>query len=389
MILSIFANRQFQSIALAHLATTFGMNLLLPVLPVFFHSIGFGETEIGLLMGSAAASALLIRPWVGLKVDMNGSRPAILIGQLLLLLSTAGYLGAAGFAALLLLRLLFGLSMAFYGTGAVTFASSVESGENASSAIAMYTFTTMLAIGMGMSISQITFDRFGFSTLTLISLALITFATLIMGLRARPIKPPTGGIRAPFMTVLKTKLVIVTTICQFATNFSFGAVFTFVPLAALDSGISFYSLFFITFAIFVIASRFFVQRINDILGLEKSVQYASLMLLTSVLLLYATISPLTLALSGAIFGLGFGVIFPTLVLLLVYRINPNNRGTGLSILIAAGDTGNALSAALLGGVAEHFGYPCLFMITALLLIGTSWYFYSVGTDDPDQKHAPT
>jgi len=386
-LLSVFKNKQFQSLVTSHLGTTLGMNLILPVLPVFLQSNGFAETQIGMIMGITAVGALLVRPWVGLRIDTSGSRPSILIGQLLLIISTAGYLGARSFAAFFGLRLLYGVALAFYGTGAVTFASHVESGEGTSNAIALYTLSTMLAIGLAMSISQIAFDMFGFGTLIIISLVLIGIAFGVVSLRSHPIKPSAGGIRIPFIVVLKSKVVLSTTICQFAANFSFSALFTFIPLAALDKGIQFYSLFFISFAVLVIGSRFCVQSINNKFGLEKAALYASLTMLISVLILFANISPATLIVSGILFGLGFGVVFPTLVMLLIGRVDQTNRGTSLSILIAAGDTGVALSATILGGVAEHLGYPYLFLITAMILIVGTYFFHKIlSNEDSAASH---
>lgn len=373
---ALAANKQFQNITLSHFNTTVGMNLLIPILPVFLQSRGLGETQIGLIMGATAASALLIRPWVGVQVDTRGSRPIILFGQFLLFLSTIGYLWADNFFAFLGLRSLFGFALAFYGTGAVTFASSIGTGALNSSAIAMYTLTTMVGLGLSMSFAQIAFDQFGFTTLVVGSLLLISIAFAVMKFRSEPFRPSTTGAkRTSFLTVLRSPDVLAATACQFGASFSFGAAFTFIPLAALAQGIGFYSLFFISFAFFVIISRFFVQKINDFLGLKRASEYASLTMLLAVFVLLITISPLTLVISGSLFGLGFGIVFPTLVLILVQRIQQTNRGTALGILIAAGDIGNACSTAILGGIAENFGYFWLFLTTAVGLAGCIYFFH--------------
>jgi MFS family permease len=376
-LLTIFKNKQFQNIAFSHLNTTFGMCLLVPILPVYLQSRGFAETQIGIIMGATAMSALMIRPWIGFQVDSKGSRPVILIGQILLILSTIGYWWSASFLAFFVLRLLYGVGQAFYGTGAVTFASSIGSGESNSNSIAMYTLTTMFGLGLSMSIAQIAFDNFGFHALVGLSVVLIGVAFSVMKWRSQPIKlAAANATRTPFIDVFTSNIVFAATLCQFAASFSFSAVLTFIPLAAIDKGINFYSLFFIAFAISVISSRFFVQRINQILGLVNATVYASITMLFSILLLLVTISPLVLISSGILFGLGFGIVYPTLVLLLVERINPTNRGTALGIMIAAGDIGNALSTAILGGVAEHLGYTALFSATALLLALCTYYFYT-------------
>jgi len=377
-IFNIFTNKQFQTVAFSHLNTTLGMNLFIPILPVFLQSQGFAETQIGLIMGATAASALFVRPWVGVQVDTRGSRPVILVGQILLMISTLGYLWAAKFISFFVLRMIFGVGLAFYGTGAVTFASSIGTGESNSSSIAMYTLTTMLGLGLSMSMAQVAFDNLGFGILVMLSFILIGIAFGVMKFRAHPARIATNNdLRVPFMEVLKTKIVLATTVCQFGASFSFGAIFTFIPLAALEKGIHFYSLFFIAFAVSVVCSRFFVRRATEMLGLEKASVYASITMLVAILLLLVNISAPVLVLSGVLFGLGFGIVFPTLVLLLVQRINQTNRGTALGILIAAGDIGNALSTAILGGVAEHFGYLALFLTIALVLAICTYYFHNM------------
>ncbi|AIF51042.1 MFS transporter [Pelosinus sp. UFO1] len=372
---SIFMNKQFQNIAISHFNTTLSMCLLVPILPVFLKNSGISETQIGIIMGATAMSALIIRPWIGFQVDNKGSRPIILFGQILLIVSTVGYWWATSFLAFVMLRLLYGIGQAFYGTGAVTFASSIGTGETNSNSIAMYTLTTMLGLGLSMSIAQVAFDHFGFNALVGISVVLIVIAFSVMKWRSHPIRLATKNVtRTPFIDVLKSNIVFASTLCQFAASFSFSAILTFIPLAAIDKGVNFYSLFFIAFAISVVFSRVFVQKINHMLGLVNAIVYSSITMLFSILLLLITISPVILIISGIFFGLGFGIVYPTLVLLLVERINQTNRGTALGIMIAAGDIGNALSAAILGGVAEHLGYFVLFSMTALLLAFCTYYF---------------
>jgi len=387
---NIFRNKQFQNIAVSHFNTTLGMCLLIPILPVYLQSSGFGETQIGIIMGATAMSALLIRPWIGFQVDSKGSRPVILIGQILLILSTIGYWWATSFLAFFALRLLYGIGQAFYGTGAITFASGIGSGESNSNAIALYTLTTMFGLGLSMSIAQATFDSFGFNALIGISVMLLAVAFSVMKWRSHPIKlAASNAQRTAFMDVLKSNVVFASTLCQFAASFSFSAVLTFIPLATIDKGVSFYSLFFIAFAISVISSRLFVQRINHSLGLVHAIVYASITMLVSILLLLVTISPIILISSGILFGLGFGIVYPSLVLLLVERINQKNRGTALGVMIAAGDIGNALSTTILGAVAEHLGYTALFSTIALLLAVCIYYVYNIlvksGEEDKHDK----
>jgi MFS family permease len=375
---AVLTIKQFQNIAVSHFNTTLSIHILIPVLPVFLASKGFAETEIGLIIGAAAASALLIRPWVGIQIDNRGSRPVLMLGQILLVLSIAGLLWSESIFTFIVLRLAYGVAAALYGTGAVTFASSIGTGKTTADSIAFYTLITMIGLGLSVSLAQVIFDNYGFTTIVLMILSLTTVALCIMKFRAEsfPIRRSTDE-KVPFMGVLKTKAVLATSAGHFGASFAYGALFTFIPLAAIQGGISFYSIFFISFAVSVVFSRFLVQRVIEWFGLEKACVYAYASMLCGGLLLLFTLSPAVLALSGFIFGAGFGITYPAFVLLLVHRIGPANRGTSLGILMAAWDIGSALSISILGGIAEHFGYFYLFLAVGTMLAICMYIFSSL------------
>jgi MFS family permease len=365
---SILTNKQFQSVAVSHFNSTFSVNLLVPILPVFLAQKGFAELEIGLIIGATALSSLLVRPWVGVQVDTRGSRPVIMLGQLLIMASIIALLWAEGILAFIGLRLLFGLALAFYFTSAITFASSIGTGQTNANSIALYTLTTMIGLGLSTSLAQSIFDNYGFEAIVAITSVLLATAFCIIRFRSKPYAlPKSKDGKVHFLDVLKTKAVIATSVGQFGSQFALGALFTYLPLAALQSDVPFYSVFFISFAVSVVGSRFFVQSIVIRLGMERACLYAYSSMLLGVTLLVFSLSPAVLVATGLLFGAGFGITFPAFILLLVSRIDAATRGTSLGILTAAGDTATALSAAILGGVMQHFGSFHMFLTVIVIL----------------------
>jgi len=218
--LTIFrSNRQFQTIALSQMLTTFGSNLLIPVLPVYLKLQGFSDTKIGILMGVTALGALVIRPWCGKMVDKRGSRPVLLFGQTLTAFGVMAYFWASSFLPLLFLRFFQGIALAFYGTASVTFASSVETPEKTAGAIALYTVFTMVGMSIATSSAPFIFDSMGFHSLVGLGLITTLSAFWVMISRGKTIPPVAGGKRAPFLTVLRTKEVLAPTVCLFASKF--------------------------------------------------------------------------------------------------------------------------------------------------------------------------
>lgn len=371
----IFSNRQFLGIALVQMMTVFSTNILAPVLPVHFKLQGLSESEIGLIMGIISLGALIVRPWTGMSVDRRGSRPTVLFGQFLTIAGIAGFLWMTGFWPLLLLRFFQGIAMAFYGTGSITFASCVETPENTSSAIAYFSLFTMIGLGAGTSFAPLLYHSFGLFSVIMTGLAVVSLAVAAMWFFTKPMPLCESAVRVPFQTVLKQAEVLAPSVCLFASNFALGTTFTFVPLLALSLQMDNYFVFFVAFSLAVVCARMAVQYLNNRWRPEKTAVYASLLNIISALLLAIMPTAYTLALSGILIGLGFGIIYPTLAGYLVHRVNPANKGTALSILSGAGDIGNALGASVLGVVAQTLGFTAVFAGSALVTAICAYYFY--------------
>ena len=384
---TLFKNRQFQSIACIQVFNVFGANLLAPVLPLYLSLQGFSASRVGMVMGIMAIGALVMRPWAGRAVDQRGSRPVILFGQALLGLCFASFLWFTGFWPLLLVRFVQGAAQSFYSTAAVTFASCVESPQNTASAISLYTVFTMIGLGSATSMAPFLFHEIGFAPLVLLSLLTLSIAIAFAIWRARPIAPIRDSDALPFSSVLHLKAVWAPTICLFASNFVFSTLFTFVPLYALSVSVPGYSVFYIWFAIAVIVTRLGVQHLTEAFRAETVATVASLMNVGSALIIAIYPSTFTFAVSGVLIGLGFGVIFPALTIYVIQRIPPAIKGTGLSILTASGDVGNALGAAILGLVAEWFGFRWVFILSALVVLVCARYFYVTLVIKPAQEQA--
>lgn len=368
---NLFANRQFQTIALVQMLTLFGTNMLNPVLPVHFKMIGLNESQIGFAMGIVSLGALVLRPLSGMSADIKGSRFTLLLGQLLTAAGIAAFLWASGFWALLLVRFFQGIAVSFYGTGAVTYASSVGTRDNVSAAIANFSLFTMIGLGLGTSAGPFIYQSAGFTPVVVAGLAAAVGATVFMLLRSEPAPPRAAGTRAPFRAVLAAKIVLAPSGCLFASNFALGTMFTFVPLLALAEGIGGFSAFFVAFSVAVVLARLGVQTINERLSPVQTSVYASLLNTISTLLTAAIPSTPIFAVSGILIGFGFGIIYPTLAGYLVQNVREANKGSALSILSGAGDIGNALGASILGIVAHTLGFPA----AGTVILACTLYFH--------------
>ena len=381
----LLKNRQFQSIAGIQVFNVFGAQLLAPILPLYLSSHGLSASQIGMVMGITAIGALIMRPSSGRSVDRYGSRPIILFGQSILAVCFSAYFWFTGFIPLLIIRFLHGAAQSFYSTASVTFASSVESPQNTAGAISLFTVFTMVGLGAATSLAPLLYLEISFFPLVGLSLLSLAIAIAFALFRARPIAPLKDAERMPFSSVMHLPAVWAPTVCLFASNFAFSTLFTFVPLYALSESVSGYSSFYICFAVAVIVTRLAVQSLTQTFSAEMVATVASALNVLSALVVIVTPSAWTFGLSGILVGLGFGIIFPALTVYVIQRIPPAVKGTALSILTAAGDVGNALGAAILGIVAEWFGFRWVFASAALVVLLCARYFYVTLVNRPDAR----
>ena len=368
-------NRQFQAIAGIQVFNVFGAQLLAPVLPIYLASQGQTASQIGMVMGITAIGALIMRPSAGRSVDLQGSLPIIRFGQVVLALCLSAYFWFSSFIPLLIIRFLHGAAQSFYSTASVTFASSVETPQNTAAAISLFTVFTMVGLGTATSLAPLLYLEIKFFPLVGLSLASLGIAFAFAVMLAKPIAPVQDSERLPFTSVLRLPSVWAPAVCLFASNFVFSTLFTFVPLYAIAETVSGYSSFYICFAIAVVCTRLGVQSLTQAFSAETVATAASLLNILSALVILTAPSALTFGLSGILIGLGFGIIFPALTVYVIQRIPPAIKGTALSILTAAGDVGNALGAAILGIVAEFFGFRWVFASAAMVVLLCARYFY--------------
>jgi len=381
----LLKNRQFQAIAGIQVFNVFGSQLLAPVLPLYLASHGQTAAQIGMVMGITAIGALIMRPSAGRSVDQRGSLPIILFGQIVLALCLSAYFWFTSFIPLFMIRFLHGAAQSFYSTASVTFASSVETPQNTAAAISLFTVFTMVGLGSATSLAPLLYLEISFFSLVGLSLASMGIAFAFAIGRAKPIAPVHDAERLPFSSVLHLPAVWAPTVCLFASNFVFSTLFTFVPLYAVSESVIGYSSFYVCFAIAVVFTRLGVQSLTQAFSAETVVTAASLLNILSALVILVAPSSLTFGLSGILVGLGFGIIFPALTVYVIQRIPPAIKGTALSILTAAGDVGNALGAAILGLVAELFGFRWVFTAAAMVVLLCARYFYVTLVSKP----APT
>lgn len=359
--------------------TTIGLPLA--VIPGFVRdTLGYDAVVAGLAVSVQYLATFVTRPFGGRLTDTRGPKPSVLLGLAgciasgLLMLAT-GLLAHAwpespgvALAALFASRLLLGLSESLVGTGCIMWAiGQVGAGRTAQiiswNGIASY---GGIAVGAPLGVVLSGHGRIGFAMLGLVPVGLGLLGLLIAV--PKPGLVPRPSVRIPFLAILGRVLPHGTALA--CSSIGFGVIAAFITLfygahgwsvRGLTGAASALSAFGLSF----IAGRLlFANRIARHGGYP--VAMVSLAVEAAGLLVLWLAPGSAVALFGAILtGLGFALVFPALGVEAVKRVSADNRGAALGAYTVFLDISLGLSGPMLGLIANHAGYPMLFLTAAL------------------------
>jgi len=122
------------------------------------------------------------------------------------------------------------------------------------------------------------------------------------------------------------------------------------------------------FAITLIFVRALAGKLSDIKG-RKFVILPGMIVMTLGLWVLSTANSLTVFYGAALlYGLGFGLVHPTIMALLVDRVDDRTRGAAMGTFTAAFDLGIGAGSIILGVVLQYFGFRIMYLLDGLIVL---------------------
>lgn len=350
----------FLLVALAELCYFTADGVLLPALPRYVEGpLGGGNVAIGIVIGVFSLSAFFLRPWAGLEADRRGRRMLMIAGASLFALSVCGYLVATSIPALVMMRLLTGVGEALFFVAAVAANVDLAPPERRGEAMSFASLSLYVGLGAGPFIGEALIAHWGFHAAWLASIGLAAVAAVI-ALRLPAMRPT--AVEAPSRHGLVHRAGILPGVVLFATIWGMGGFLAFVPLYALDLGMSGASLVLGLFAGIVVAIRSVGAKIPDRLGAARATRIA--LALSAIGLAIAGLwrTPTGLIVGTVFLGVGVALFTPALFSLAIDGIPANERGAVMGTTSAFIDLGFGLGPATLGFVAASAGRGGTFLV---------------------------
>ena len=346
-------------------------------LPAYMYRLGIREGAIGVLMATGTLVSVVLKPGLGMVVGRGARRAFLSLGAFLAAASTVPWLFVtAPGAHLFVIRAAQGASFSIFTAASYAYIAASAPPARRAEALGIFGLSFFLPVSVGGWLGEWVIGRAGFHGLFAGGIGVAFLAALFpLGMRE-----PSARER-PSIASLKAFLsrpFLVPNTAGYLFGMAYGSIFTFLPVYLVVRRSGSLGAFVFVYALTVIATRTLGRRLLDRLPREWVSLCALLMLCAGNLLIPAVDGELGLALVGAASGAGHGLLFPALSALVLDRVKEDTGGMAMTMAMftASFDMGLVTGAGAFGFVAEHFGYPAMFVAAAAVVgAGTAAFFF--------------
>ncbi len=284
---------RFIIVTLATFAYFLALGSLLPTLPEYVeHDLGGDGFAVGLVVGSFAVAAALVRPWAGRLGDRRGRRILLSGGAFIVAVTTLAYTQVDSIALLVVLRLITGLGEAAVFVGAATAVQDLAPDERRGEAASYFSVALYSGLALGPALGEHIAGQYGYDEVW-IAAAFATLVAATLGLwtpnRADPdySKPDSLLHRS----ALGPGLVLMLGLIPFTAFAAFLAVY------GEDIGLENTAPVFFAYAAVVLLIRIFGAKLPDRLGWRtaSTLALASVGIAALVIALWASVAAVWLA----------------------------------------------------------------------------------------------
>lgn len=334
---------------------------LLITLPIYIKKIGGNESEIGLIIGVFTISAVFLRPFIGKEVDRRGRKVILVSGIVVFFISMLLYNYTRDVTSLLLLRVLHGIGWGAATTAATTLIADIAPPKRRGEAMGVFGMASNIAMAIGPALSMILLLKYDFSILFSISAGIALVSLLF-------VLPISETMVVHPKTPLFSKEALFPSVLMFIISLTYGSIVSFLSLFAQKQGILNPGIFFTVFAVTLILVRALAGKLSDIKG-RKFVILPGMVLITAGLWVLSTAITLNTFLAAAfLYGLGFGLVHPSLMALLVDSVSDKGRGAAMGTFTAAFDLGIGAGSIILGLVLQYYGFQVMYTLSGLIVL---------------------
>jgi predicted MFS family arabinose efflux permease len=367
-------SRDFVLVFLAFFVFIASHHALIPTLPIYLAAIGFDERQVGVLVGIMAVAALVSRFLVGGALRQHSEKSAMIFGAVLFALTFPAVIMLSSFLPLFVVRIIQGIAFASFHTASLAYIVKIVPSAHRGQGIAYIGLAPNLAMSLVAPSGMFLINRCGF-TVFFLSSAGLCLCSLFLSWKVKGRKmaiAPEQSTRARSAFLPEWKIAV-PAITNFLQMFVYGGLTAFIPLYALQRGITNPGLFFTANAVVMILGRAAGGRILDTYNKEKMIlSFIFISMAAMVILSFSKTLPLFVFV-GLLWGTGAAFFMPA-CMSYAFEYAGSSSGAAVGTYQAFMDLGMALGPVITGIIVPVTGYPSMFLCLALICLINMGYF---------------
>ena len=353
-------------------------NLLIPVMSLYALELGAGVGTVGIIVGLYSIFNIPSNIFFGWLVDRLGYKLLLVVGLLGDATGMFLYSLCRLPVHLVLVRIFHGITGGIFGPATMSAVAHQGDESRQGRAMAFYGISLGLATLVGFGLSGIIASKLGYDWVFQIGAGLLVGAALLSLLLPGRWKSnvserkATGGEGPGKLGELLSRKGLVTPYCTiFAQYFSFGCIVTLLPVYVKDLGMDAFhvGMLLAAFAILFSIVQLPLGNLSDRLGRFWLSSSGLVLGIVALLLIPSITSFAWLVVLMAIYGAGYGAIFPSVSAMVSENASAEERGMATGIFHALLTAGVAVGAVVAGWTGDSLGVePGLLLSPSVLVI---------------------
>ncbi|MBU7595738.1 MFS transporter [Metabacillus halosaccharovorans] len=342
--------------------------MLLPTLPLFVTSLGGGASQVGLVTGIFMLSAILIRPFAGMLATKFDKKILLILGILIIALSTGAYYLSSNISTLLLIRLIHGAGFGLATTYFATLAAEIIPKDRRGEGIGYFGVGETVAISVGPMIGIMKLELYDFQRLFFGGMAVL-FLAVIMAIfikRAPKGKELDKQVSGKFK--LLEKRVLFPALLIFLIGIAAGGIMSFFSLYAIERDFTQVGLFFLLIAAASFIIRLLSGKLFDKYGPSIILIPGSILSIIGLILLYVAANDSMFLIAAIFYGFGFGAIFPAVQTWCMNLVEEHEHEDAMASFFNFFDLGIGGGSFVLGLVATVTSYQTVYFVAAIVFV---------------------
>lgn len=367
----------FVNACVANFVMSFSYYMLTATLPFFLtESFNANKTITGIIMSCLVISALAVRPFSGYMVDTFPRKKIYILSFACFVAMYFGYMLAAALIFVAIVRVIHGILWALLTTSANTVAIDIIPLSKRGEGIGWYGLTVNLAMAVGPVVGMIMYEHYPFEWIFYTAIISGVFGIAAVFFINVPVREKTPHRPISLDRFIMIKGIPVALNLMLITV-SYGMVISFAAMYGKELNIENTGLFFILLAAGIGGSRIFSGRLIDRGWIHGTSLMGMIFLSGSFVLFALACSGPLYFLSALMIGIGYGIVIPAFMALIVNMAPRHQMGTANSMYFTSFDLGIGLGMMAAGRIAAIYNFSYAFGFSALINILAVFYYWVI------------